>query len=107
MVIAVLSLLDLAGDPVSPRIETENDAHAGELETSLMMSIRPGLVQGTSKAEFPSFPDPILVRNRKKYWPGAVWGDPAKANEEKGQKLIKVGVERICDVIRRMEALAN
>jgi len=107
IMMAVLSILDLAQDTVSPCIETENDAHAGEVETSLMMSIHPGLVQGTSKAEFPAFPDPILVRNRRKYWPGAVWGDPAKAKEEKGQKLIELGVERVCDVIRRMEALAD
>ena len=105
IVVAVLSILDLAPAAVSSWIETKNDAHAGEVETSVMMYIHPNLVQGTSKAEFPVFPDPIMVRNRRKYWPGAVWGDPAKAQEEKGQKLIDLGVEKICDVIRHMEAL--
>jgi creatinine amidohydrolase len=103
--VAVLSILDLTPAAVSSWIETKNDAHAGEVETSVMMCIHPNLVQGTSKAEFPVFPDPIMVRNRRKYWPGAVWGDPARAQEEKGQKLIDVGVEKICDVIRHMEAL--
>lgn len=102
--VAVLSILDLVTDDVSQWIETRNDAHAGEVETSVMRFIKPHLVQGTSKAEFPKFPDPILVRNRKKYWPGGVWGDPGKGHEDKGRKLVEHGVKKICDLIERIEA---
>ncbi|NIO03418.1 MAG: creatininase family protein [Proteobacteria bacterium] len=102
--LAVLSILDLVTEEVFQWIETRNDAHAGEVETSVMKFIKPDLVQGTSKAEFPSFPEPILVGNPKKYWPGGVWGDPSKGNEEKGRRLIEHGVAKVCDLIREIEA---
>lgn len=101
--VAVISILDLMTEEVAQWIETRNDSHAGEVETSVMMFIKPHLVQGTSKAEFPSFPEPILVKNRRKYWPGGVWGDPGKGCEEKGRKLIELGVGKMCDLVRRIE----
>jgi creatinine amidohydrolase len=102
--VAVFSILDLVTEEVSQWIETQNDSHAGEVETSVMKFIKPHLVQGTSKAEFPKFPEPILVRDRKKYWPGGVWGDPSRGNEEKGRRLIEYGVKKVCDLVRRIEA---
>lgn len=102
--VAVLSILDLMTEEAAQWIETRNDFHAGEVETSVMMFIKPHLVHGTSKAESPCFPEPILVRDRKKYWPGGVWGDPGKGREEKGRMLIELGVGKMCDLIRRIEA---
>jgi creatinine amidohydrolase len=102
--IAVLSLLDLIAEGVSRWIETRNDSHAGEVETSIMLFLRPHLVRGTSKAEFPSFPEPILVRDRRRYWPGGVWGDPSKADREKGRMLVESAVSKMCDLVRRLEA---
>ena len=102
--LAVLSVLDLVGEEMPRWIETRNDSHAGEVETSAMMFIKPHLVQGSSKPEFPCFPDPILVRDRKRYWPGGVWGDPGKASEEKGRRLIDLGVDKMCDLIRKIES---
>jgi len=104
IVVAVLSILDLMTEDVSRWIETGNDSHAGEVETSVMMFIKPDLVQGTSEAEFPSFPEPIVVRDRKRYWPGAVWGDPSKARAEKGRKLIESGIEKLCHLIQEIQA---
>lgn len=46
-------------------IETENDSHAGEVETSLMLHPRPAHINGTSQEEYPSFPTPILARDKK------------------------------------------
>ncbi|MBW2123008.1 MAG: creatininase family protein, partial [Deltaproteobacteria bacterium] len=49
LVLAVLSIFDLVAEGGVPEwIETENDFHAGELETSAMLAVRPHLVKGTS-----------------------------------------------------------
>ena len=101
--IAVLSGMDLflgRGDLV----ETEGDSHAGELETSMMLSIRPELVKGKASKEYPAFPRPILVRDKRKYWPGGVWGDPSKASREKGEKMIHLAVDGVIDLVKRVES---
>ena len=101
--IAVLSGMDLflgRGDLV----ETEGDSHAGEVETSMMLSIRPELVKGRAAEEYPAFPRPILVRDKRKYWPGGVWGDPSKASRDKGEKMIQLAVDEVIDLIKKMES---
>ncbi len=68
-------------------IETEGDSHAGEIETSRLLHSHPHLVKGSAAREFPSFPAGILVRDKRRFWPGGVWGDPGKASAEKGARL--------------------
>ncbi len=70
----------------------------------MMLSIRPGLVKGRGLKEYPAFPRPILVRDKRKYWPGGVWGDPSKASREKGEKIIHLAVDKVIDVIRKVES---
>jgi creatinine amidohydrolase len=101
--IAVLSAVDLFPD-WEDLVETEGDSHAGEVETSMILSIRPELVKGRGAKEYPAFPKPILVRDKKKYWPGGVWGDPSKASREKGEKIINLAVDKTIDLIKRMES---
>lgn len=81
--IAVVTEYELAREQGRGLVETPNDAHAGEIETSRIMHSHPRLVQGSSPAEYPSFPLGILVRDKRAYWPGGVWGDPSKATAEK------------------------
>lgn len=83
--------------------ETKNDSHSGELETSMMLSLAPGLVKGRSKEEYPNLPDPFVVRDKVKYWPGGVWGDPSKATIEKGEKAIRFMVDEISGIIDTIE----
>ncbi|HFC98036.1 MAG TPA: creatininase family protein [Thermosulfurimonas dismutans] len=85
--IAVASILDLLREAAADLVETPNDAHAGEWETSLIQHFYPHLVKGTAPAEYPRFPKHILVARKRSYWPGGVWGDPAKASPEKGRDL--------------------
>ena len=84
-------------------VETEQDCHAGEIETSRIMHSHPQLVKGEGKREFPNFPDGILVRNKNKYWPNGVWGDPTKASAEKGERLETLVVDKIVGLAIRME----
>jgi creatinine amidohydrolase len=84
-------------------VETEDDSHAGEIETARVLHLRPALVQGTSPAEWPSFPHALLVRDKLRCWPGGVWGDPGKATAEKGRRLVELAVERVVALLGELE----
>jgi len=100
--IAVVTEYDLAASEGLEIIETANDSHAGEIETSRIMHSHPHLVKGTSPAEYPSFPPGILVRNKRHYWPGGVWGDPGKATAEKGRLLEELVVRKVVDLVQQL-----
>src|SRR5512136_1746366 len=76
---AVVTEYELAREAGKSIIETEGDAHAGEIETSRILHSHPLLVKGKGEKGCPDFPNGILVREKKKYWPNGVWGDPSKA----------------------------
>jgi creatinine amidohydrolase len=80
-----------------------DDAHAGEIETSRVLFLRPELVKGTSPAEWPDFPEARLVRDKRRHWRGGVWGDPGKASADKGRQLVDAAVERLVALIRELE----
>jgi len=101
--IAVLTEYLLAAKSGSHLIETDGDAHAGEIETSRILHSHPHLVKGRAAKELPSFPAGILVRDKQKYWPGGVWGDPGKATTEKGAKLEELVVAELADFIAKLE----
>jgi len=101
--IAVVSPYELLWKELSGIAETENDSHAGEIETSVMLALRPELVKGRSKEEYPSFPKPMVVKDKLKYWPGGVWGNPEKASREKGEQVIALILEKIIDIIDMIE----
>jgi creatinine amidohydrolase len=104
--VAVVTEFILARDRAKHLIETPGDCHAGEIETSRIMWSHPHLVKGTSPAEYPSFPAGILVRNKRHFWPGGVWGDPGKASAEKGALIEKAVVEGLLDLIRNLEEIS-
>ncbi len=97
--IASLSVYDLILKEAIELAETENDSHAGEIETSLMLYINEPIVKGRSKEEYPQFPKPFIVRDKVICWKGGVWGNPEKATIEKGERLFNIGVERIAGLI--------
>jgi creatinine amidohydrolase len=76
-------------------VEARDDSHAGEIETSRVLFLRPGLVKGSSPAEWPDFPEARLVRDKRRHWAGGVWGDPSRASVEKGRLLTEAAVERV------------
>jgi len=101
--IAVVTEYMLAAQTGRHLIETEGDSHAGEIETSRILHSHPHLVQGTSPREFPCFPKGLLVRDKQKYWPGGVWGDPAKATVEKGEKIEQLVVQALVELVDELE----
>lgn len=102
--VAVVSILDLVKSMEGGTIETKNDSHAGEVETSLMLFLSPHLVKGRGNEEYPTFPKPILVRDKKRFWPGGIWGDPTKASKQKGERIFRHLVKEVVELVKRIEA---
>jgi creatinine amidohydrolase len=101
---AVVTEFDLAKEAGAHLIETSGDAHAGEIETSRIMHSHPHLVKGGGVAEYPSFPTGILVRDKRSFWPGGVWGDPTMASAEKGRILESVVADKVVELVRALES---
>jgi len=101
--IAVVTEYELAKEEGRGIVETPDDAHAGEIETSRIMHSHPHLVLGTAAKEYPSFPAGILVRDKRRFWPGGVWGDPSKATAEKGARLEELVAGKVAALVRMLE----
>ncbi len=106
--VAVINVLDLLRQVLAARpdlVTARGDAHAGEVETALMLACRPHLVQGSAPPEAPSFPRYVLVRDKRRRWPGGVWGDPGAATGAQGEALLNAEVEQLLQVIDELEKL--
>ena len=71
-----------------------------------MLHVRPELVR-TEKfpaAETRNFPNPILVRDCRRHWPGTVEGDPATASAEKGEILARMVADYLAELVKKIEA---
>ena len=101
---AVVTEYDLAKEAGAHLIETRGDAHAGEIETSRIMHSHPHLVKGVGQPEYPNFPTGILVRDKRSFWPGGVWGDPTKASAEKGRMLESLVADKVVELVKALES---
>jgi len=100
--VAVVNLLDLLREVLTAQpglVKTKGDGHAGEIETAIMLAAYPHLVQGRAPAEWPSFPKYILIREKRRYWPGGVWGDPGAATPAQGEEILEAEAERLAQII--------
>ncbi len=103
--VSVWTVYDLAFEALAEVAETPGDSHAGEIETSLIMAIRPDLVKEPLPPEdFPAFPKPLVVADKLKYWASGVWGNPQKATLQKGQRALEILVEKNLEVVRQLKA---
>jgi creatinine amidohydrolase len=101
--IAAFSPYELLWKELSEIAETPNDSHAGEIETSIMLYLSPKLVKGRAPEEYPEIPKPFIVKNKVKYWLGGVWGNPQKASAKKGERAIKLIVNKITEILKEIE----
>ncbi len=79
-----------------------NDGHAGMIETSRVMAIRPDLVKGTAESHHPNFPPFMVLRNPEQYFPTGVMGDPQLASKEFGERANEVIIDRLVVLIQNM-----
>lgn len=101
--VAVVSILDLSPDAWREVIVTNDDSHAGEVETSVMLHLRHQWVKAGRPREWPRFPKHRLVRNKVRYWPGGVWGDASRASAEKGERLLAISVAALISIVEDLE----
>ncbi len=87
-------------------VETENDAHAGEFETSLVLAKREDMVDDrrlpekdmefpASELEFEHEPPLPFAWNTHDLSQTGILGDASKADKEKGEYLWEKGIERL------------
>jgi creatinine amidohydrolase len=106
--VAVVNLLELLREVLSEQpdlVQTKGDSHAGEVETAVMLAACPGLVHGTAAEEWPSFPKYLLVRDKRRYWPGGVWCNPAPATPAQGEAILQAEAVKLVKVISTLEEM--
>lgn len=101
--IAAFTPYDLLWKELAAIADTENDSHAGEIETSMVLYLAKHLVKGRAKEEYPKIPKPFVQKDYTKYWKGGVWGDPQKASVKKGEQAVRLMVDRITEIIKKID----
>ena len=97
-------------------IETPNDVHAGEMETSTSMAIRPHLVKTDQlKKSIPEFSSRYLNFSSKRSasWYGythkistsGVMGNPKKASAEKGVKIWEIMIAHLVGLVEDLKSM--
>jgi creatinine amidohydrolase len=107
--VAVVNILELLREVLQEQpdlVRTSGDSHAGEVETAVMLTAHPDLVQGTAPEEWPSFPKYVLVRDKRRYWPGGVWGNPAPASAAQGEEILRAEALRLSKLISSLDEMA-
>jgi len=104
-------------DPDVERIaDTPNDVHAGEIETSTTLAIRPELVDMTRAKRFvPRFSSTYLEFSGKRSveWyartrrisTSGVLGDPTKASAEKGRKIWEIMIRNLVEMVEDLKRM--
>jgi creatinine amidohydrolase len=108
--VAVVNVLDLLREALKQApdlVQTPGDAHAGEVETALMLAVHPEFVSGTAPEEWPAFPKFILSRRKRKFWPGGVWGNPEAGTREKGEKILHCEVNFLVELVKILESFED
>jgi creatinine amidohydrolase len=89
----------------------ERFGHAGELNTSVMLHLRPELVRMDNIARHPSAgsPEPGGVARPYSFRtvaPMAVVGDPALGTAEKGERIVELALDRMAEYLATAGALS-
>ncbi|MBT8368343.1 MAG: creatininase family protein [Deltaproteobacteria bacterium] len=97
-------------------VETPNDVHAGEIETSTSLAVRPQLVKmDKAKKHIPEFSNRYLDFTSKR---GVLWyaytqkistsgvmGDPTKASAAKGEKIWEIMIAHLVSLVEDLKRL--
>ena len=101
---------------IDPLITTQNDVHAGEIETSTTLAIRPELVQmDKAKNSTLQFSNRYLDFSSKNHVPWYVqtekisvdgtMGDPTKATAEKGKKMWEIMIGHLVAFVEAIKGM--
>ena len=112
MLVAVINFWQMALDAQREIFQDPGD-HGGELETSLILHVRPDWVVMSQAGEGRTIPFEIEALRKPGVWTPRPWGktqpdtgagNPAKATAEKGKKFFEIVSEATADVIVGMSA---
>jgi creatinine amidohydrolase len=101
--IMVLSDYDFAEELKEKLNIAPKDGHAGDIETSRIMHIKPELVKEKGEACFPDMPRFELVLEPEKYFPNGVMGDPTIASAEKGKLINEYVIEQVAKLVEEIK----
>ena len=97
-------------------VETPNDVHAGEIETSTSLAVRPHLVNmDQARREVPEFSSRYLdfTSRRGVLWyaytrkisHSGVMGDPTKASAKKGKKIWEIMITHLVALVEDLKSM--
>jgi len=75
------------------------DGHAGGMETSRMLALRPDLVKGRGAPHQVRFPPFLVETDAHKHFPTGVMGDPTLASEKLGREANAWIVDRLVELL--------
>ncbi len=101
--IMVLSDYDFAYELKEKLAISPKDGHAGDIETSRVMAIRPDLVKGKGEGSFPQMPRFEIVADPERYFPSGVIGDPTEATASKGQMINEYVIEQVAKLVEELK----
>ena len=99
--VSLVSLFDLIDFST---VETPHDGHAGEVETSLMMVIRPDLVKGSPEGNFPKRPRFMIMKDVRHLMGNGIMGNPEPASPEKGRRYFQMAVDGVKAALEELES---
>lgn len=108
---------DTSEAEVAKLVETPNDVHAGEVETSTTLATRPELVQMSKARKFvPRFFNQYLdassassvewYAQTARISSSGVLGDPTRASREKGEKIWQLMIEHLVAFVESLKGLS-
>jgi creatinine amidohydrolase len=100
--IMVLSDYDFAED-ISSKYASTDDGHAGTIETSRIMDIKPDLIKTKGSPNHPKMPRFEVVAHPELYFPSGVHGDPTAATLHKGQEINKYIIEQVRKLVTNIK----
>ncbi len=101
--IMVLSDYDFAEELRERMGFPKEDGHAGAIETSRIMAIKPDLIKGKGEASFPQMPRFEVVADPERYFPNGVMGDPTVASADKGEIMNEYIVEKVAKLVEELK----
>ena len=99
--VSLVSLFDLID---AGSVETPHDGHAGEMETSLMMNIRPDLVKGKPALHFPKRPQFLIMKDVRHLMGNGIMGNPEPASQVKGKQFFQMAVDGVMGALDELES---
>jgi creatinine amidohydrolase len=99
----VLSDYDFAYEMRDQLGLSAKDGHAGAIETSRVMTIRPDLVKGKGEAGTLNTPRFEVVADPERFFLNGVNGDPTVASLEKGDLLNKYIIEEVANLVEELK----